>query len=217
MPRKYKYKYKKRSARKTSFSKKRRMTRMKSTRVMYVTRESNRDTSNLCHQVVAGTATGVLTPSSATFQFNDIVNFAECQNLFDNYKITKCAYRWVLVRDSDYTTANPGAYVRIWKCHDYNSQTTLTRQGIMQYANAKEITMKGDQDKTRWFYIKPAVLQLFYKSSVASATGPVWNKWIDTTQNDVPHYALHYAVDNLYTGGTLRLEVKISLAFNGVS
>lgn len=216
MPRKYKYKYKKRS-KKSSFSKKRRMSRMKTSRVMYITRDSNRDTTNLCHQVVAGNSTGVQTPLSATFQFNDIVNFVECQNLFENYKIGKCAYRWVLVRDGDYTTVNPGSFVRIMKCHDFNSQTTLTRQQIMQYGNYKEITMKGDQDKTRWFYIKPAVLQLFYQTSIANATGPVWNKWIDTAQPGVPHYALHYAIDNLYTGASLRLEVKISLALNGVS
>lgn len=215
-PRKYKYKYKKRS-KKSSFSKKRRMTRMKSTRVMYLTRESNLDTTNLCHFVYTGTSTGVLTPASHTFMLDNIVGAGEAKSLFDNYKLVKCAYRFVLARDGDYTTVNPGSYVRIWKCHDYNSQTTLSRQNIMQYANAKEITMKGDQDKTRWFYIKPAVLQLFYKTGVASATGPVWNKWIDTAQGDVPHYALHTAIDNLYTGGTLRLEAKITLAFNGIS
>lgn len=218
MSSKYKYKYKKRGkrTRKTPMGR-RRKSSMRSSRIVYITRDSTRDSTNLCHYVMTGVAGGTLTPFATTFQFGDMVGVGEMKSLFDNYKITKVAYRYVLARDADYTSVNPGSFVRITTCKDYNSQVALTAAQIRQYTNSQEIVFKGNQDKTKWFYMKPAVLQLFYVTSVTSSTGPVWNKWIDTSQDTVPHYALHMAVDNLYTGATLRLEVKISVALNGIS
>lgn len=217
MPLRYKKKAnRKRPTRRTPYPR-RRYNRMRPTRLVYITRESNRDTTNLCHFTVAGTSTGVVNPSSATFNFGDMVGANEMISLFDHYSIRKVAYRWVLVRDSDYTSVVPGAFIRIATCKDYNSQVALTATQIRQYANFNEVVFKGNQDKTKWFYMKPACLQLFYLTSVASNTGALWNQWIDTSQYNTPHYSLHYAIDGLYTGATLRFECKITVALKGIS
>ena len=142
----------------------------------------------------------------------------ELKSLFDNYKINSIAWRWVLVRDSDYTSVNPGSYLRIVQVKDYNDQVVPgTSIQLRQYANSKEIVFKAEQSMTRWFYMKPASLQLFYLTSVTTSTGPVWARYIDTSQDTVPHYGIKYAIENLYTGATLRLEVKINATFKGVS
>lgn len=216
MPLRYKKKARKRPARKMPYPR-RRYRSIRPTRLMYITRESNRDTTNLCHFTISGSASGVINPLSTTFNFSDMVGAGEMQALFDHYSIKKVAYRFVLVRDADYTTVVPGAFVRIATCKDYNSQVALTAAQIRQYTNYHEIVFKGNQDKSKWFYMKPACLQLIYLSSTASSTGAMWNQWIDTSQTATPHYSLHYAIDNLYTGATLRLECKITVALKGVS
>lgn len=216
MPRKtYKRKYAKRS-RKTSFGRRRRTYR--TSKSFTLTRDSTRDGTNQCHTVYAGTATGVSSVLSTTFQFSDMVGSGEVKSLFDNYKINSVKYRWCLSRDEDYTTANPGSYLRIVMCKDYNDQLVPgSSVQLRQYANSMEYVFRGEQSQSRWFTMKPASLQLFYLSSIANSTGPVWGRYIDTTQDTVPHYGLKFAFENFFTGAVLRLEVKINATFKGIS
>lgn len=91
--------------------KKRRYMRKKtgSSGYLKTVRWSNRDTTNLCHQLIPGTSTGAPSAILTTvFYLSDLANSGEFTALFDNYRINKVLYRWVLRKDS-YTETNPAA------------------------------------------------------------------------------------------------------------
>lgn len=219
MPQKYKYKYKKRvkRTRKTPMGR-RRKTSTRPTRYFVIRRDSNRDTTNQCHFTIAGDADGIQPVLTTTFNLSDMVAQGEMVSLFDSYRINSIAWRWVLVKDPSTTTVVPSAFLRIVQACDYNDQVApASSSQLRQYANSQEIVFKGNQSATKWYYMKPSCLQLLYVTSVSSATAPLWNQWIDTSLNTVPHYGLKYAIENLYTGATLRLEVKMNVSFKGIS
>lgn len=207
---------KKRMTRKTPYGRRRKFIR-RSSKSLTVMRESVRDGTNFCHMQFAGSASGSSSVLSTTFNMSDMAGSGELKSLFDNYRINSVAWRWALARDEDYTTVNAGSYVRINQVKDFNDQVPPTAAQLRQYANYKEIVFKGNQSVTKWMYMKPASLQLFYLTSVTSATGPVWGRFIDTSQDTLPHYSLKFQFENFYTGATLRLEVKINATFKGIS
>lgn len=156
---------------------------------------------------------------TSVFQMNQLNSFAEIVNLFDNFRITKIAYRWVILRNPDQvtTTANKGIYPRVNWTHDFNDSATISRDTIYQRANMKEAWFSDTMQKTRWYTLKPSVLVTMYESGVANAYTPKWKQWLDTSDNATPHYGIKYAFDSLYTGMNLVMEAKIYLEAKGIS
>lgn len=185
--------------------------------MLRLVRWSNRDSTNLCHFIINGTAGGSSVPLTTTFQFGDIAGAGELTSLFDNYMITKVLYRWVLRRDpSQGLTA--GAFPRVLWVHDFNDQLAPATVGqLRQYSNCREYNFTEERNQSKWYTLKAASLPLTYVSSVTTATGPKWNQWFDTSLTTVPHYGLKYAVDQLYTNISVLLEAKIVMTLKGVS
>lgn len=217
--------YKKRSA-------KRRPTRRYGGRPMYkrrvyglgqrsfkILRWSSADTTNNCHITVTGNDTVPSSDGSALFSLSNVNGSGELVSLFDNFRILKVMYRWVIVRNPDQvtTSTNKGIYPRIVWTHDFNDSTPITRTLIYQRANLKEAFMGDNYQKTKWYSLRPAILTTMYESGVANAYQPTWRKWIDTADNATPHYGIKYNVDNNYAGSTVRLEAKLLMECKGVS
>lgn len=199
--------------------KRRRMYRRTSMKGGYLNtvRWSNRDTTNLCHFTITGSASGAPAPLTTTFNLGDVAGSGDFQNTFDNYVIKKVLYRWVLRRDPS-VGSTPSSYPRILWVHDFNDQVApASFAQLRQYANCREITLNDDKFQSRWYSLNPATLPLTYVTSVSSATGPKWRQWFDTSVATVPHYGLKYAVDQLYTGVTILLEAKYVMSFKGVN
>lgn len=184
-----------------------------------VLRWSSADATNNCCLTITGNDAVPSTDGSALFQLNHVNGFNELVNLFDNYRMLKVMYRWVITRDpnSVTTTANKGLYPRIVWTHDFNDGAAITRSQIYQRANLKEAFMGDNYQKTRWYTIKPAVLAQMYESGVATAYSPQWRKWLDTADNATPHYAVKYNIDQNFTGMTVRMEAKILVECKGIS
>lgn len=179
------------------------------------------DSTNQCHVQINGND---LTPSldgTTVFQLNFLQSFTELTNLFDNFRITKVLYRWVVTRNpSEYsgtTAANKGVFPRIVWTHDFNDSATLSRANIYQRANLKEEFMSETNQVTKWYTLNPSVLTQMYESGATTAYKPSWKQWLDTSDNITPHYGIKYSVDNLYTGISVRMEAKVICEFKGIS
>lgn len=184
-----------------------------------VIRWSSADATNNCHITVTGNDTVPSSDGSTLFQLSHVNGSGELVSLFDNFRINKVLYRWVITRDPAQvtTTGNKGLYPRIVWTHDFNDSTPISRALIYQRANLKEVYMSDNYQKTKWYSLSPAILTTMYESGVANAYQPTWRKWIDTSDNLTPHYGIKYSIDQNFTGMTVRLEAKICLECKGVS
>lgn len=184
-------------------------------------RWSSADATNNCHVQHNGSDLVPGVDSATTFILNQLQGHTELVNLFDNYRITKVAYRWVVTRDpSEYsgaTPANKGVFPRIVWTHDFNDSAIIPRSAIYQRANLKEEFLSEANQVTKWYTLNPAMLTLMYENGANTAYKPSWKQWIDTSDNAAQHYGLKYSIDNLYTGISVRLEAKIFCEFKGIS
>lgn len=186
-----------------------------------LSRLSNASTTSgqFCHQVIVGTAAGN-SLGSTVFTLSNVPNYNELRNLFDNYRISKVLYRWVLIRDpSAYqtTAGTQGLYPRLTWVHDFNDSTPLARDQLMQYPKMREFFFGDNNQKTKWFAIKPAILKAQYNGVLAASYSPAWMQFMDTNYYDTPHYGIKYAWSNLYEGNQILLEAKIIYDFKGIS
>lgn len=217
-----KRKYSRRS-RKVSKRRRFNISRTKRKRASYVLRTikwSNRDSGNLCHNTNSGNDAVPEATGTATFQLTDLQANSEFTAMFDQYKLVKVLYRWVITRNTDFTPTqgNRGFPVRILWCHDFNDSAPISSAEMMQRAGMREIYMQGDEIPTsRWYTLNPALLVVGYESATASSYTPKWRQWIDTASSGTPHYGLKWHVSNLYGGLQLRLEAKEIYEFKGIS
>lgn len=182
-------------------------------------RWSSKDSANTCHVLIQGSDALPGSYNTTTFSLFDLASYGEFLNLFDNYRITRVVYRWVVTRSPDWnsTTANRGWSIRVGWCHDFNDSIGINQLNIWQRSNLKEAYLNTDKLKTKWYSLRPSCLMQLYEGTGATAYAPKWRQWVDTADYSMPHYGIKYAYDNLYTGCNLRLEAKIYCEFKGVS
>lgn len=203
--------YRKRYTRKSKFGR---------TGYFRITRWSTLSTSDNCHLSIAGSDLVPNPDGTTTFALNNVAGFTELQNLFDNYRIMKVLYRWVITRDptSDNTSlANRGLFPRIVWAHDFNDAGVVNRTGLYQRAGLREVYMSETMQKTRWYTLNPAVQSRLFESTVSDSFTPKWRQWIDTGEPGCPHYGIKYAIDQNYTGQIVRLEAKLIMECKGIS
>lgn len=184
-------------------------------------RWSNLLTTANCHLQMTGDDVLTSGDGATTFKLNDVNSHTELVNLFDNYRIVKILYRFVLIRNpSEYSGTIPaakGLYPRLTWCHDFNDSTPVTRTLMIQKANMREFFFTDNSQKTKWFVLNPAALAVNYETAVLSSYSPKWKQWLDTGDNSCPHYGIKYNYSELYTGIAIRMECKYILECKGVS
>lgn len=180
-----------------------------------IMRWSNNDTTNNCHLQLTGNDTLPTGDFTTVFAMSQIAGQSELYNLFDNYRIVKVQYRWVLLRDPNSATMKN--YPRIVWTHDFNDSTAIARSLIMQRANMKEAYFNDNYQKTKWYTLNPAMLVIGYESPTQSAYTPKWRQWLDTNDSATPHYGIKASYSELYTGINIRLEAKVFMEFKGIS
>lgn len=185
-----------------------------------LTRNSNQDTGQNCHNYHVGADAVRSLDVAATFSMNNVAGAAELQSLFDNYRIVGVRYRFVLDRQTDNTstvTQYRGYNVRVTWAHDFNDGTPISRSQLMQRAKLKEVWLCDSAPVSPWYNLKPACLVQAYESPTSTAYQPRWKQWMDTNDLSAPHYGIKYSYDNLAAGLFLRLEAQLSMEFKGVS
>lgn len=175
--------------------------------------------ANNSHLEIVGNDTIFSGSATTVFKLNDVNGFTELVNLFDNYRISRVLYRFVITRNPDQATAagNKGIYPRLVWTHDFNDQVPITRDAIYQRSNLKEFYFGDNKQITPWYSIKPACLIQLYESATSTAYGPKWRQFMDTADNAAPHYGIKYAWDQCFAGVTIRMEAKLVMDCKGVS
>lgn len=150
-----------------------------------------------------------------TFQLNQIADYGDFAQLFDNYKLNAVVikFRWDRnAPQSDDITAStvPIMHYAI----DYNdANTPLSLNVLKQYGSYKAWHMNHATTHTVKLY--PKAQSASYRTAVTTAYGPR-KGWISMTYVDVPHYAFKYWIDGSQGGddtgenslGYLNWEVK---------
>lgn len=184
-----------------------------------VIRWCNADATNNCALNIVGSDVLPAQDGTAQFTMAQMAGASELVSLFDNYRMLKVLYRWVITRNPDQVTtaANKGVYPRLVWRHDFNDGAVITRNQMMQSANIKEVYFGDSYQKTRWYSLNPALLVNAYESATQTAYLPKWRQWMDTNDSAALHYGIKYSFSELYSGCTLRLEAKIIVECKGIS
>lgn len=184
-----------------------------------VIRWSNASTPG-CHLEVSGSDTIPQTNGTTQFSLSNLSGVTELQGLFDNYRIVKVLYRWLVTTDPNRDQISQsvrGVFTRLNWCHDFNDSTPISRAQMYQHAGMREFFFSESKQMTKWYSLKPSVLAQMYESVSSTAYTPKWRQWLDTSDSTAPHYGLKYIVDNNYSGQGVRLEAKIIIECKGIS
>lgn len=160
---------------------------------------------------------------SLTFTLADLPNYAEFQNLYDQYKISAVRVTFYPVaqayQNQGSSTTPVTILPRFITAFDYDDDSVsgLNFDTLRQYQSAK-ITMA---DKIHVRYIKPCQAVEIYKSTTTSGYGPR-RGFCDTTHALTPHYGIKYCMEQ--TNGTsspegaykYKIEAKYYLALRSV-
>lgn len=150
---------------------------------------------------------------ATTFTLSDIPGTSEFQNLFDRYRITGIAYRYVCRRDpgvnSTTAAANQGSYPSIHWVYDWDDSSAPGSLGVLQeYPSYKEFYFSSDKPATRWKYFRPSSLTVGFETVSNSFYRPEWKGLIDMASPNAPFYGIKYATQGHVTGITITMECK---------
>lgn len=160
-----------------------------------------------------------VTPNGAqafTFTLGDVPGFADFTALFEEFKISRILYRFVLTRSTDFNTTQKGFFPRLMHVTDHtDSAVSGNFAELQQYPRTKENWLNPDRPVTRWFSIKPNTIDVGYTSGVASNYGVNYKRWVSCSDTGTPYYGLKLMYDQHYAGNTIFLECKYLMKFKG--
>lgn len=189
------------------------------TKFVRLTRWSALDQNSNVHSLISGVAGGSAILGSTVFKLSNTSGYGEIQNLFDNYCIRRVMYRWVLYKDPNSTTSSNGSaiYPRLTWVHDFNDSTPISRLQMQQHPRMREFFFGDNNQKTRWYSLKPASLAILTEGLTTNSYKPTWGSFVDTNDYDMPHYGIKYAVSQLFESNYIYLEAKIVIDAKGIS
>ncbi len=153
------------------------------------------------------------------FKLSDLPNSSEFTALFDQYMIAGVKYRFVSRINPDFnsTSSVKGVYPVIKWVHDHDdANAPSAREDLQQYPGCREFNFSSDKNCTRWMYLKPAIANEVFGTTLTTAYQPKWRQWCDNAYPGIQHYGLKMFVDSCYAGQTIYLECKYVLKLKGV-
>lgn len=167
------------------------------------------------------TAAGIAQPASLVqaFTLNQLPNFTEFTNLYDQYKITGVKIKLTPalsegINSPLFNTTSSLGFSPVNSVVDYDDFTALTSESqAMEYGSLKQTA----PFKSHVRYIKPKCLQQIYISSIDNANRPISNQWISTADPDVPHLGIKYWISapNVPAGnaGSMLYKMYVTMYF----
>jgi hypothetical protein len=134
--------------------------------------------------VISSSTTGALY-NSISFMASQFSNFADYQNVFDQYRILKVEAIFRPQANSQVTNVqNPGELTIVIDLDDANVPTALTQ--LQQYAT--QITKPGYKKIRRCF--KPHCALAAYGGGAFTSYANVKDQWLDVANSGIQHYGL---------------------------
>lgn len=144
-----------------------------------------------------------------SFSFDQVSGVSDFTSMFDQYMIRGVKVDFRLILDPGAAAAGSATYPNLYVRRDYDNTSLETIQEIAQDNKSKRWILQPN--RVRSIYIKPA-LQAEYFNVATSLTdkSPVWNKWFDCSNTNMPHLGLKWAIDTmgilLTPGVTMTIE-----------
>jgi len=140
------------------------------------------------------------------FQFDQLLNYSEFQNLYDQFKITRIVLKFSLITNPNsaaYTNTsafvNTGGvtltnwYPKMWFIRDYDGGTADTLASIKERQGVKCVTLQPN--RTLSISLRPKIAIQTYRTSTTTGYGPK-AMFLDFANGyDVPHYGLNTVID----------------------
>lgn len=153
-------------------------------------------------------------PFTLTFYLNELENFADLTNLADQFKIVSAKVKVQSTFFSSGQTSTPVPFIDYIQDYDDNTMPSISlmrqKMGVKsKYFGSKSHITMG---------VRPKPAQVLYNGALASGYAvPSRAIWINTSNNDVPHYSIKGIIRNLFLPATtnaspLTWDVSIGVA-----
>ena len=160
------------------------------------------------------------------FRLNQVPDYTEFTNLFDNYKIH--GIKMTFYRPSLSNSDALNTQVLLHTVYDYDDASAPSSVNQMvQYDNYKVVSLTNQFMKngkvTRFF--KPRTLTEVYRGPASTGYSPTTRGVFDTQYNDIPHYGLKWALEAIDSDGvpvtwpsdmTVRYQLTYYMSFGKV-
>lgn len=131
---------------------------------------------------------------------NNVTNYTEFTNLFDQYRINKVVIKFKLKFDPSAQPSTAAVFPKMWIHADYDDSTIPTTvNDLLQRSNLKTTILQPDREYT--FAFTPAILAESFRGATATAYSPKFKQYIDMSFPDTPHYAYKAAIEMLPATG----------------
>lgn len=148
-----------------------------------------------------------LATAANSYKLNDLTDYTEFTNLFDEYKISGIKEKFIFDTTVNLTPAGNAAAVmpNLYHYLDYNDATPPASIAEMSQDDSLKIN-RLDKVVTRFF--RPKILMSASDGATNTlAITPKGNPWISTAQPGIIHYGFKYAVDASMETGTGSMHV----------
>lgn len=167
---------------------------------------------------------------SYSHMFNEIANYSEFTQLFDQYMITGVAYYIRLITNPDNNGAtsttnnnvNPplttivpttSIYPVLWSVIDKDDDSVLTLAGMKEKQGVKRSVLRPNATIKRYVSY-PRVSSEVYNSGITTGYGVGKPIWMDCNSPAVPHYGIKFCVDaELQTNQSYLIQIERKFYF----
>lgn len=157
---------------------------------------------------IASTTTGVL--GGYSFSLDQLPNYTEFTNLFDQYRINKIVVKFIPNHNSSDVSVGTQVISNFNTVIDPTDATAPTSGAeLYEYQNWR--LTRGISAHTRVF--TPASLDVVATATTASAN-PTWKQWLATSSPDVKHYGLKYYAEPSNANGDTYWFPYITMYFS---
>lgn len=164
--------------------------------------------------------TSGVSPFAKNFRLNSVVNHTEFTSLYDQYKITGVKVYFDYTPDVATALAGgtPASYMpKLWIKRDYDDSSTPTITQMAE-SNQSRCLRFTDNRTTQSIFLRPAVLNNLFRTTLTNGYAPVWGQWLDVATDDIPHYGLKCIAQGIpsLNLGAISVRVKYYLKFKNV-
>jgi len=141
--------------------------------------------------------------------FPGVANFLAC---FDQY----CIHSVVITMSSNANVSTP---FRVWTALDYDSISTIGKNGILAFGNCAFASVAGGGDSSHERLLYPCVAPQVTGTSSLPQAGGVGRMWLDSAYPNIQHFGFRSIVDIWVNVSSLAVEITYTAIFgfrNGI-
>jgi len=151
------------------------------------------------------------------YSLNELPNYTEFTDLFDQYRIQFVKVSFRLEQDPSAQSAAASVYPTLTTFNDFNDVTTPTSVNEFRERISKKITtLHPGKEVVRT--IRPAITdELLKVPGGAAVTAPKWKMWLPTASPDIQYIGMKWLIENwTNTNYTITCRAKYYCQFKHV-